>query len=88
MNMNQESYKIGKIKNYQNGAGEIVTQDDTYLFTINDIKDDNISNGDLVKFRAEKVHDNCRAFFVKKINENFELKKNTIKSKIYRKNNN
>ena len=51
--------KIGKVKDYNkfSGVGEIVTIDDTYIFTLDNLVDCNIDNGDIVKFRAEKVND-------------------------------
>ena len=83
--MNLDEIKIGKIKNMdkQNGVGEIVTIDDIYTFTIDNLKDKNVENGDLVKFRGEKINDKNMAFFVNKIDETYELKHNPIKSKIY-----
>ena len=76
--------KIGKIKeiNKEFGVGEIVTIDDVYLFTINDIKED-INVGDIVKFRGEDVNEEKRAFFVNKIDSNYKIKKNMVKAKLY-----
>ena len=77
--------KFGKINKYDKfkGVGEIVSLDNIYFFTINNLMDHNINNGDLVKFRAEKINEKNMAFFVNKINENYKLKSNSIKSKIY-----
>ena len=79
--------KIGKIKSINNefGVGEIVDTETIYLFTINDIKED-INVGDLVKFRAENINNENKAFFINKIDENYKLNDSYIKSKIYNKN--
>ena len=73
--------KIGKVKDYNkfSGVGEIVTIDDTYIFTLDNLVDCNIDNGDIVKFRAEKVNDKNIAFFVNK----YDLNTDTAKAKKY-----
>ncbi len=44
-------YKIGKVKDYNNYIGKIVTEDKVYYFNKNDILRNNIiKNDDLVKF--------------------------------------
>ena len=79
--------KIGKIKelNKEFGIGKIVSTDDIYLFTINDIKE-NLNIGDLVRFRGEEVNEEKRAFFITKVNNDYILNNNNIiKSKIFNK---
>ena len=61
-------YKIGKVRNYDKGAGDIVTPEKKYLFLDTDVvydqDDDKIVNEDVVIFGDEGKE---RAFFVKKI---------------------
>lgn len=78
--------KIGKIKEFNKkfGVGEIVSIDGVYKFTINDINEE-LNPLDIVKFRGEVVNDVKRAFFVKKIENDYELKNRIIKSKLYNK---
>ena len=65
--------KIGKIKKYDNGVGEIVTENDQYLFTFEDIDDgEQYEVNDIVIFRGEKEDKINRAFFVKKYNKETE----------------
>ena len=81
---NQNVNKIGKIKSIDTnfGTGVIVDNETTYLFTLNDLKG-NVESGDLVKFRAEIVNDQNRAFFVNKIDQNYEMKDNLFRGKKY-----
>ena len=46
------NYKIGKIKDYDGFMGEIVTENNLYYFTKNDI-DGNIIKNDIVKFQGK-----------------------------------
>ena len=60
-------YRVGKIKNYKNGAGKIITVDKEYLFLDTDIvSDEELIDNDIVMFSDENNKYN-RAFFVKKI---------------------
>ena len=79
--------KIGRVKELNKGfgVGKIVAVDDTYLFTINDFKEE-INVGDIVKFRGEQVNKENRAYFVSKIDKNYEINNNIIKSKKYNNN--
>lgn len=74
--------KIGRVKELNKGfgVGKIVAVDGTYLFTINDFKEE-INIGDIVKFRAETINKEKRAYFVSKIDQNYEIKNNIIKCK-------
>lgn len=85
MDYNTNINKIGRVKeiNKELGVGKIIDIDNIYLFTINDIKED-INVGDIVKFRGENVKNTKKAFFVNKITEDYEIKDNYIKSKIYK----
>ncbi len=86
--MEQDKSTLGKVKDLdiKKGVGTIVSSIDSYMFTINDINNNDISVDDYVKFRAEKVHNQNRAFFVKKYNENDDLYGKITKSKIYKSN--
>ena len=62
-------YKVGKVKNYKGGVGNIVTQEKNYMFLDTDVVDDtSIKDDDIVMFIDEDKKD--RAFFVKKLEEN------------------
>lgn len=67
---------IGKIRTYDNntGLGEIVSSNGVFMFTFNDLKYSDIKPGDVVKFRAERVHDVNRAFFVNRIQLGYDLR--------------
>ena len=72
---------IGKIYNYdeKTGVGDIITKDDKYMFTNDDVEFplDQIYNGKLVRFRGEKVYKYTnKAFFIKSI-EDREKKEST-----------
>lgn len=66
--------KIGKIKEYDSkyGVGSVVDSTNTYSFTINDIKEP-INVGDIVRFRSEIINNQCKAFFIKKVNDINEI---------------
>ena len=85
--MEFDRIKIGKVRYYDvlNGIGEIVDTNYSYLFTIDSLENKKVENGDLVKFRAEIVNDTKRAFFIEKIDNNYELKDRLIKGKLLNK---
>lgn len=59
-------YKVGKVRNYKGGVGNIVTVDKNYMFLDTDIADgETLENDDVVIFGDEEKKD--RAFFVKKL---------------------
>lgn len=63
-------YSIGKVVNYNDVKGTIVTNNDNYLFLKEDIDNDSnndIQNGDLVEFRPEEKNGIKKAYFVKKL---------------------
>lgn len=64
------NYKTGKVYKIEkeNGVGYVVDGEEKYLFTSEDqyTDFDNLEKSDEVRFRAEKVEDINRAFFVKK----------------------
>ena len=67
---------VGKIRtiDYTLGVGEIVTPDGNYMFTIDDIStEEELQVGDMVKFRAENIHDIQKAYFVNKINKEYKI---------------
>jgi hypothetical protein len=77
---------IGKVGAYNQdkGVGKIVTDNNTYLFLVDDLIDKDIKRGDFVKFRAEKVRDEYRAFFVSRYDINKFIGTETSKTKIYK----
>jgi len=56
--------KIGKVRNYKDGVGSIITSEKKYIFLDTDVKN-NVENDDLVIFGDENKKD--RAFFVRKL---------------------
>ena len=60
------NYKIGKIKDYDGFMGEIVTENNLYYFTKNDI-DGNIIKNDIVKFQGKTEEIFPQAYYVKKL---------------------
>ena len=56
----------------------------SYLFLKNDVNYDDIAKGDLVKFRAEKIHDQNKAFFISKYNIVDDMGGKIAKSKVYK----
>ena len=61
---------IGKIikMDFSTNVGEILTPSEKFIFTFDET--DKLAVGDIVKFRAEKVQDISKAFFVSKLNNN------------------
>ena len=59
-------YKVGRVKNYKGGVGNIITTEKKYMFLDTDItNNEKIENDDIVVFGDEVKKD--RAFFVKKL---------------------
>ena len=87
--MEQNKATIGKVKEYDNqkGVGKIVSMYNSYMFLCDDLCDNDINKGDLVKFRAENINGQNKAFFIKKYNLQDDMNGKTAKSKIYRSNN-
>ena len=81
--MSYNKVMLGKIINidYKTNTGEILTSDEKYLFIIEEKT--NFKEGDLVKFRAEKVQDTNKAYFVSKIDSKESIKFNILNSKTY-----
>ena len=84
--MELDRVTIGRVSQFSNekGVGKIVTPDNIFMFTIDDLTDDSINNGDLVKFRAEKIHDEYKAFFVSKCDMEEYINKEANKNKVYK----
>ena len=84
--MEQDKNTIGRIREYdeKSGIGEIISLQNSYMFLIDDLCYNDASKGDLVKFRAEKVNDINKAFFIRKFENKKELNGKISKSKIYK----
>jgi hypothetical protein len=84
--MEQNKLTIGKVKEYNSkqGVGEIISIYNSYMFTKDDVCYDTLKEGDIVKFRAEKVHDKNKAFFINKYELTDEIGGKIEKSKIYK----
>lgn len=61
--------KIGKIIKYDDHVGTIITEEGKYIFKKQNAEE-NIKNGDIVKFRPETKNNRNEAFFIKKIFKN------------------
>ena len=82
--MESSTTKIGKVnKINKEKIGEIITPDEIYLFQMKDALD-TIQKGDLVKFRAEEIHNQKKAFFIKKITNSQDLTIHSMKDSIYK----
>lgn len=73
-------YITGQVKEYDGATGIIASIDINcgghYLFLKKDLENKDIVVGDIVEFRAEKIQNTLRAFFVtkkEKINENINI---------------
>ena len=65
-------FKMGKVINFDNYTGEIIADDNKYIFFDKDIQNKNsIKNGDVVCFRAHKIQDIYRAMLVTSFEEVF-----------------
>lgn len=65
---------IGKVRTYNDITGEIVSKDGIYLFSKDDIADDEtICIEDVVRFRGEEKHGIKRAYFIRKLTPNKNL---------------
>lgn len=74
MDYNQANVFIGKVRTYENSAGEIVSNDGTYLFTEDSISsNEEISLNDMVLFRGEEIHGIKKAFFIRKLEPTIDL---------------
>ena len=51
------------------GVGEITSLNESYLFLMEDALDKSIQIGSEVSFRAETIHNQRKAFFIKKIEQ-------------------
>ena len=62
-------YKIGKVINFNQLTGEIVTDKNIYYFDKNDINnDEQICNQDLVMFKSKTEDTFPQAYYIKKMN--------------------
>lgn len=60
-------YKIGKVKEYDGYVGEIVTEDNLYYFTKNDINDGEVINkSDIVRFDSKCDDSFPQAYYIEK----------------------
>lgn len=74
MEYNEAIITIGKVRNFDNVTGEIVSKEGTFNFNANNISDgETITNEDVVLFRGEQVHGVPKAFFIKRINPDLNL---------------
>lgn len=65
---NQKNYKLGIVKEYDGYIGEIVTEDNLYYFTKNDInKSDSLEKKDLVQFNSKCDEEFPQAYYVSKV---------------------
>ncbi len=72
--MESSNIYIGKIHEYDSFIGKIVTTTGTYLFIGDDVENDALlEKDDVVMFRGETIHNQKRAFFIKKLNPELNL---------------
>lgn len=64
----KKNYKLGIVKEYDGYIGEIVTADNLYYFTKNDINEnDSLEKKDLVQFNSKSEEDFPQAYYVNKV---------------------
>lgn len=68
-------FDIGKVNEYDGYSGIIVSSSGTYKFVNDDLYEVNdVANNDYVLFRGEVINEISRAFFVKKIEKDSQIK--------------
>ena len=70
MNMDYNQIQLGIIRSidYKKGVGEITTNIQNFMFTIDNIlTEEKLFVGDVVRFRGELVQNVPKAFFVDKV---------------------
>jgi len=66
--MQSNNYKLGIVKEYDGYIGEIVTEDNLYYFTKNDVNNnDIIEQKDLVQFNSKTEEGFPQAYYVNKV---------------------
>lgn len=92
MDYNNAKVLLGKIVEYDNFVGKIISKEGIYMYTEEDIVEgQEIKLNDLVIFRGEEIQNQKKAYFVKKINPERNLKNQIymkIKNNKYNKDNN
>ncbi len=71
MDYNNAKISVGKIRTFDQTSGDIVSQEGNFLFTKEDIAENEIINiNDIVLFRGEEIKGQKKAFFIRRINPN------------------
>lgn len=66
--MQSKNYKLGIVKEYNGYIGEIVTENNLYYFTKNDInKKDSLKKEDLVQFNSKCEEFFPQAYYINKV---------------------
>ena len=66
--MQSRNYKLGIVKEYDGYIGEIVTEDNLYYFTKNDVNEnDSLEKRDLLQFNSKTEEDFPQAYYVNKV---------------------
>ena len=66
--MQSRNYKLGIVKEYDGYIGEIVTDDNLYYFTKNDVNEnDSLEKRDLLQFNSKTEEDFPQAYYVNKV---------------------
>jgi hypothetical protein len=74
MDYNKTTITIGKIKSYDQATGEIVSQEGIFLFTKEDISEEELINiNDMVLFRGEEIQGQKKAFFIRHLNPSKDI---------------
>ena len=75
MDYNKTKVSIGKVRSYNNSIGDIISKEGVYLFTQEELEEnESININDIVLFRGEEIQNQKKAFFIKKLNPNKNLK--------------
>ena len=74
MDYNKATVLVGKVRNFDETTGEIVSKEGIYLFTRDEISEGEvITINDMVLFRGEEVQSQKKAYFIKKLNPEKDL---------------
>ena len=62
--MENINFTTGEVSSYTNDLGKIISNNEEYLFTPDDLENGPVKKGDQVSFRPETINEIKRAFFV------------------------
>ncbi len=85
--MSNYQVTVGKVRRYDGVSGEIVTNEETYMFTPESIQEGTLNENDLVMFRGEEIHNTKKAYFIQKLDNEKSIDEQVYKRLIKAKEN-